>query len=382
MESSFTQLSIHLLGNRPEMLDRIRHCFSGPDESEYFRNIHFKWISDSAAAEVDLDDEDQTVLMIDISPENGGLHKHFNLIRKMVDRIPIIILTPYRDEELLLSILGLGVQDVVPESRMTDDTLRRAVLFALIRFHRTHLNRWTSYPVINTMQSMPDGKRSRGEEDMETLEHRFIEEALRESGRRFRDIAFSIHGWIWEMDTNGRFEYCSDKVKDNLGYRVEEMIGKTLFDFMGSEEAQKIRSVLESCVRDETPILDLEYWSIHRDGRPVCVLMDGVPVFDIKGRLRGYRGVSKDITSQKEIQLEREKLIAKLEDALDRIQTLSGLLPICSACKKIRDDRGNWNPLESYIQSHSRAAFSHSYCPDCASRLLSEIPDVRSCEYA
>ena len=66
---------------------------------------------------------------------------------------------------------------------------------------------------------------------------------------------------------------------------------------------------------------------------------------------------------------EREKLINELQKALENIKTLSGLIPICSSCKKIRDDQGYWNILESYIQKHSNAQFSHSICPECSDKL-------------
>ena len=70
---------------------------------------------------------------------------------------------------------------------------------------------------------------------------------------------------------------------------------------------------------------------------------------------------------------ERERLILELQDAFDQVKTLSGLLPICSSCKKIRDDEGYWNELEVYIQEHSEAVFSHGLCPGCAKKLYPEI---------
>lgn len=70
---------------------------------------------------------------------------------------------------------------------------------------------------------------------------------------------------------------------------------------------------------------------------------------------------------------EREKLIGELRQALAKVKTLSGLLPICAACKKIRDDKGYWKQIESYIREHSDADFSHGICPDCAKRLYPDI---------
>jgi len=70
---------------------------------------------------------------------------------------------------------------------------------------------------------------------------------------------------------------------------------------------------------------------------------------------------------------EREKLIDKLKEALAKVKTLSGMLPICASCKKIRDDKGYWKQIESYIQEHSETEFSHGICPDCAERLYPDF---------
>jgi len=69
---------------------------------------------------------------------------------------------------------------------------------------------------------------------------------------------------------------------------------------------------------------------------------------------------------------EREKLITDLQEALAKVKQLSGFLPICASCKKIRDDEGYWQQIESYIRDHSEAEFSHGICPDCAKRLYGD----------
>lgn len=70
---------------------------------------------------------------------------------------------------------------------------------------------------------------------------------------------------------------------------------------------------------------------------------------------------------------EREKLIEALEKSLEEIKQLSGLLPICAKCKRIRDEHDNWHEIETYISNHSEADFSHSLCPDCARALYPEL---------
>jgi len=77
-------------------------------------------------------------------------------------------------------------------------------------------------------------------------------------------------------------------------------------------------------------------------------------------------------TVAREYQQEREKLIAELHAALAKVKLLSGFLPICASCKKIRDDKGYWQQIESYIRDHSDAQFSHGLCPDCAYKLYPE----------
>ena len=70
---------------------------------------------------------------------------------------------------------------------------------------------------------------------------------------------------------------------------------------------------------------------------------------------------------------EKDELIAKLQEALDNVKKLSGLIPICSNCKKIRNDEGYWRQIEGYISEHSDARFSHGICPDCAKKIYTEF---------
>jgi len=79
------------------------------------------------------------------------------------------------------------------------------------------------------------------------------------------------------------------------------------------------------------------------------------------------------LTERREAMAAQKRLIAQLEEALSKVKTLSGLLPICSACKKIRDDQGYWSQVEGYIQEHTDARFTHSYCPECARKYLAKL---------
>jgi PAS domain S-box-containing protein len=96
---------------------------------------------------------------------------------------------------------------------------------------------------------------------------------------------------------------------------------------------------------------------------------------DSRGAAYCWLLVVRDLTDRKNVEREREKLIDDLGDALADVQTLSGLLPICASCKKIRDDTGYWQQLEAYITTHSEAQFSHGICPECARKLYPGFVD-------
>ncbi len=94
---------------------------------------------------------------------------------------------------------------------------------------------------------------------------------------------------------------------------------------------------------------------------------------DIGDLVRKYNGLAAELRREKDYFLSsrqnREMLIIRLQEALSEVKRLSGLLPICASCKKIKDDQGQWKQIETYISEHSEAEFTHSVCPDCARKL-------------
>lgn len=85
--------------------------------------------------------------------------------------------------------------------------------------------------------------------------------------------------------------------------------------------------------------------------------------------------LTEEMQERRLVELEREKLIAELKTALAEVRTLSGLLPICCSCKKIRDDGGYWRQIETYVADHSHAEFTHGICPECAKKLYPDYFD-------
>ncbi|MFH1155918.1 MAG: PAS domain S-box protein [Pseudomonadota bacterium] len=131
------------------------------------------------------------------------------------------------------------------------------------------------------------------------LECKQAEAGLGSKEERFRVILENMDYWIWEVDSKGRYTDCSKSVEKILGYFPQELIGKTPFDLMDPHETERVKEVFTRIVSEKKPIKDLENWNIHKDGRRVCFLTNGVPIMDANGELRGYRGVDRDITERK-----------------------------------------------------------------------------------
>jgi hypothetical protein len=87
----------------------------------------------------------------------------------------------------------------------------------------------------------------------------------------------------------------------------------------------------------------------------------------------GARNLQRHMRARQRAEAERERLIAELQEALANVKTLRGLIPICASCKKIRDDQGYWTQLETYLQKHSDAEFSHGLCLDCMRKMYPDL---------
>ncbi|MEN8190253.1 MAG: PAS domain S-box protein [Thermodesulfobacteriota bacterium] len=193
-------------------------------------------------------------------------------------------------------------------------------------------------------------------------------EQLRSSEAKFRNLVEFSTDWVWEVDREGLYTYASPQVENILGYKPEELIGKTVFDLMVTEEVDAISALFKESVEKGTPILQLENGAHHKNGQIIILETSGAPFFDEEGKVAGYRGMDRDITQRKKMALEKEELIGDLQKALDEIKTLRGILPLCSFCKKIRQDNDAWIDVDAYIHKHSEADISHSVCPQCAQK--------------
>jgi PAS domain S-box-containing protein len=147
------------------------------------------------------------------------------------------------------------------------------------------------------------------------------EEARKESEERFRNLVETTSDWIWQVDENAVYTYVSPQVRDILGYEIEEVLGKTPFDLMPPEEAQRVAEIFSDIVASRQPFTNLENTNLHKNLHPVALETSGVPVFDKAGNFRGYRGIDRDITQRK---IAREALRSSEE----RYRSLSACSPV------------------------------------------------------
>ena len=130
-------------------------------------------------------------------------------------------------------------------------------------------------------------------------ESKQAEEQLRNSEMRFRNLVESTCDWVWEVDEKGVYTYSSPQVSELLGYDPVEVKGKTPFDFMPPEEAERIGALFKEFSDAKRPIYALENINLHKDGHPVVLETSGVPILDNAGALCGYRGMDRDISERK-----------------------------------------------------------------------------------
>lgn len=140
------------------------------------------------------------------------------------------------------------------------------------------------------------------------------EEKLRVSEEKFRSMIESTSDWVWEVDANGVYVYASPKVYDILGYKPEDVLGKTPFNFMAPGEAKRVPKIFSSVAGQKKSFNNLENANIHKTGKEIMLETSGVPIFDNDGNLRGYRGIDRDITERKKTETELEKHKDRLEE--------------------------------------------------------------------
>lgn len=191
-------------------------------------------------------------------------------------------------------------------------------------------------------------------------------------------LAFALEGaedGVWDCDARtGEVDY-SPRWAGMIGYRVDEL-GRDLPTWIAlihPDDRDHVQRAVHAHLAGETPHYESEFRMRHKDGRWIWILSRGKVVSrDAEGRALRAAGTHVDITARREAEealresvAANERLVAELREAAQKIKTLTGFIPICMFCKKIRDDQGYWERIEAYISAHSDAKFSHGLCPEC-----------------
>ena len=207
------------------------------------------------------------------------------------------------------------------------------------------------------------------------------EDALRTSQLRLSDAMELAHIVYWEFDPVIQAFLFNDPFYALYGTTVTRegeyrmSIDEYAKRFIHPDDLSIYYGMAEQNIHRKDPdfFIDAKHRILRRDGEMRHVLVRIRVIKDSSGNLIRLYGATQDITEQKLAEEEREKLIVELQDALSQVKMMSGLLPICSSCKKIRDEQGNWEMLEVYIRDHSEADFSHGLCPECLIRLYPDL---------
>ena len=253
--------------------------------------------------------------------------------------LPMIMVTGHGNETIAVEAMKLGVDDyIVKDPNNSFITLLPSVI----------------ENAIKRKQLVHD--RLKMEEKM-----RWLSLCIESAGEAI--VITDIHGNI--LFTNQAFTKLT-------GYTVEEALGQN------SRILKTERHHGEFYKQMWDTILSGKIWEGEltnkcKDGTFYEAYLTIAPVLNKDNKIEKFVAIQSDITERLKMEKSREKLIINLQKALDKIKTLSGFLPICASCKKIRDDKGYWNQIENYISEHSCAEFTHSICPECVERLYPDF---------
>lgn len=213
--------------------------------------------------------------------------------------------------------------------------------------------------------------------DLKAQVTRLTESATRSRARDMTWV-YALEGsgdGVWDWNAVTYEVYFSPRWKEMLGFAVHE-IADSLAEWERRVHPEDRDAVFEDLRRHfagEVPYYRNEHRVQCRDGSWKWILDRGKVVsWTEDGKPLRVVGTHSDISVRKSAEQERERLIAELSEAKGRIKTLSGLLPICAWCRKIRDEKGHWGSLEDYVRTHTDAMPSHGICPGCARQYLPE----------
>jgi PAS domain S-box-containing protein len=274
----------------------------------------------------------------------------------------------YTPEDIDKGLNGLHL--VIPEDqdRVTEDM--RSVLSGEKLYGREYIGLrkdGSTYPALIYTNPIIVDQRAVGVRGVaiDVTERKKVEEELQESKERFRSLVEATSDLIWEVDQNGVYTYASPKIKDLLGYEPEEIIGKTPFDLMPADEAERVGAIFRDIKSSQRPFERMENINLHKDGRRIVLETSGVPIFDENANLLGYRGIDRNITARKQMERNLQESRLHYRTLFESapvgigIATLDGVVlaankAMCQITGYSEADMGKLNVRDAYENSEQR----------------------------
>jgi len=207
-------------------------------------------------------------------------------------------------------------------------------------------------------------------------ESKRAEETLNRSREQLRLITDTLLAAVAHVDKQYRYLWVNQTYEQWMKVSREEVRGLSVAEVLGDVFFQAIEKHFAAALSGKHVTFEIRV--PFRDGRTRDVRATYTPEVGASGEVNGVVALIADISDLKRAAQERETLLFELQNALTEVKKLSGFLPICASCKKVRDDQGYWRQIEAYIRDHSEAEFSHSICPDCARKLYPELYQDKS----
>ena len=174
---------------------------------------------------------------------------------------------------------------------------------------------------------------------------------------RFFDLSIDM---LCMLDYNGHFRRLSPSWERTLGFTREELMARPFIEFVHPDDRERTLKQNEA-VRAGGQALGFENRYLCKDGSFRWLRWNAAP----DGLWSIIYSVARDVTASKQAEEERERLVGELKRALSEVKALQKILPICSYCRKVRDDENYWDSVENYLSEHTSTLFSHSICPAC-----------------
>ncbi len=206
------------------------------------------------------------------------------------------------------------------------------------------------------------------------------EDRVRHGELFFRGLIENTDDWLWHVDKAGRYQYVSPNVDDVMGYTAAEIIGKTPFDFMSAEEAERVGGLFSELAREARPIKNLEDSMITKSGSAVIFETNASPLFDEKGRLDGYIGTCKDISGRhrhrEEIRLYTELLetLVQLYQSVELDEEQIGNFVLESAIKQTGSSMGFINFMNEDAGYTKQYSYSRHTMEECNTDIPKTFP--------